>query len=244
MIAFSRMVSLKFNALGKIYQVFDRTAAGFKMVCSEGCDDCCTCNVTATGLEIAFLFSRLDTSFVAALKNRLDNAGAGKRYRPQMTTNEFAGATLSGQAVEDEENDPSWGRCPMLEKGRCTIYEYRPFGCRSMLSEKRCRDLGWGQMPPLLLTVSTIFLQYIEHLDAQGISGNFLDLAGQYVSLEEPENFFYEKNGDSTQINGFIRNRRIPALMVPPEHRSQVASLVRELNSFILTDTSSGKPDK
>lgn len=225
--------TIKIDTLNKIYKLFDQTVGNFQLACREGCDDCCTCNVTATSLEMAFLFSRLETPRIEDFTRRLEHAAGGKRYRPGMTTNGFARATLAGEAVEEEENDPAWGRCPMLENGWCTIYDYRPFGCRSMLSEKRCRDLGWARMPPLALTISTIFLQFIEHLDAAGFSGNFLDMAGLYLSSDDSAGLSFENIDDSDKKEGFIRNLETPALMVPPEHRRQVSSLVRELNTLM-----------
>ncbi|WDP92460.1 MAG: hypothetical protein HUN04_23140 [Desulfobacter sp.] len=223
----------KIDTLEKIYELFDHAAGGFELACHEGCDDCCTCNVTATSLETSFLFSHLEKNGISHLTSCLETTGSGKRYRPGMTTNGFARATLSGEAVEEEENDPAWGRCPMLEGGRCRIYEARPFGCRSMLSQKPCRETGWADMPPLALSLSTIVLQYIEHLDKDGFSGNFLDVAGRYLGRERAVYLSFENINDSDTRKIFLRNREIPALMVPPEHRSQAASMIRELNALM-----------
>lgn len=112
----------------------------------------------------------------ALLENVYKNCSL-KRYRPRLTTNGFAALCMKGEEIRDEENDPSWGKCPLLtEEQACPIYEKRPFGCRALLSEMSCSETGYAQIPPLILTINNIFMQYIEHLDAEGFSGNFTDM--------------------------------------------------------------------
>jgi len=221
------------DTLTKIYDLFDTVTAGFPLACREKCEDCCTCNVTATSLEIAWLFSRLDQGEIDRVQSRLAGMLATKKYRPGLTTNGFAAASLSGELVENEENDPGWGRCPLLEDGLCSIYHARPLGCRSMMSETVCQKTGYAQMPPLALTMGTIFLQYIENLDVRGFSGNFSDLLDLYLNQGVPGYLSLENIKDSDKKELFIRNCEIPALMVPPEHRNEVASLVREMGILV-----------
>jgi len=101
----------------------------------------------------------------------------------------------------------------------CTLYRVRPFGCRSMMSQVYCGEKGYAQVPPLALTITNVFLQYIEHLDYQGFSGNLSDMLTFYL-----KNF---KNYDKTQV--FIKNMKIGALLVPPEHRSEVVPLIKQI---------------
>lgn len=215
--------------LNQVYLLFENVTSDLSLACKEKCADCCTCNVTATSLEMAYLFDRVNDKEKQALETRLNVMVKGSRYRPAQTTNGFAHACMTGQKVHDENNDPSWGACPFLEEDLCTIYHVRPFGCRSMMSQQVCKNAGYANMPPLALTINTIFLQYIEHLDAGGISGNFFDLLAQLLdldlALENPQDF------DKTEL--FVRNREIPALMIPPEHRSQTASIVRSLGALM-----------
>ncbi len=223
----------KMETLSKIYERFDGAVKTLDVACRAGCDACCTCNVTATGLETAFAFSQLDKKSRAAVTARIGTAAGLKRYRPALTTNGFAQATMSGQAVAEEENDPAWGRCPLLVDGRCSIYHVRPFGCRSMMSQTPCQETGWAQMTPLALTLSTVILQYIEHLDAGGCFGNFLDMAGWFGAHVEagqlPDDILMDSDTDALALP----NIKIPGLMVPPEHRSEVAPLIRTLNDLI-----------
>jgi Fe-S-cluster containining protein len=203
----------------KIYRLYEKALAHIDVVCKEGCAVCCTCNVVVTSLEASFLVHSLDAKTLAGVKQRLAEKFPGKRYIPKMTTNQFASYCVSGQEIPEEENDPDWGKCPFLEKDRCTLYPVRPFGCRSMMSQVDCGKTGFAQVPPLALTITNIFLQYIEHLDSQGFSGNLSDMVGFY--LENNENF------DKTQV--FIKNMKIQALLVPPEHRTAVAPLLKQI---------------
>ena len=204
--------------LKKIYQLYEKTLADTKGVCHQGCADCCTCNVILTSLETKFLVQSLDSGSLAQMKQRLEKKIPPKRYIPKMTTNQFASYCLSGQEIPEEENDPDWGRCPLLEDDCCTIYPSRPFGCRSMMSDVYCKETGFAQVPPLALTITNIFLQYIEHLDFQGFSGNLSDMLP--LSLENFGNF---------EKNHCIKNRKMAVLLVPPEHRTAVAPLLKQM---------------
>ena len=63
------------------------------------------------------------------------------------------------------------------------------------------------------LTLSTIFLQYIELLDRDGFSGNFLDAAGRYLSSEAA--YLPFENIDDSDTKGlFLRNQEIPARLM------------------------------
>ncbi|MBA3009922.1 MAG: hypothetical protein KKF12_06550 [Proteobacteria bacterium] len=205
----------------KLYRLYEKTMAGTQLMCREGCAGCCTCNVIVTGLETAFLVQSLDSEALAGVKKRLGKNFPAKRYIPKMTTNQFAEVCLSGQDIPEEENNPEWGKCPLLEDDRCTLYPVRPFGCRSMMSQTDCLKTGYAQVPPLVLTITNIFVQTIEHLDHQGISGNLSDMLVHYLGLE--------KYQDSDKTNLFTKNSKIQALMVPPEHRLKVASLLKQI---------------
>ncbi len=228
--------------LDKLYQIHDTAMADFSVVCKEQCSDCCTCNVVATSLETAYLFSKLEPQGGVDLGTRINDRFPQRRYQPGMTTNGFAIQCLEadGAEPEEEENDPSWGECPLLEDGRCSVYEARPFGCRSMMSQIACREQGIAEVPPLALTVNTIFLQYIEHIDSNGFSGNLSDMVSLYLNqLDTNGNrgagslyLSLENIEDSDKTGGIIQNYKIPALMVPPEHRRDVESILKEISAL------------
>ncbi|WP_035237402.1 YkgJ family cysteine cluster protein [Desulfobacter vibrioformis] len=217
------------NTLGEIYAMFDTAMAAFPFACAKQCADCCTCNVTATGLEIAYIHDRLDGFARDDIRVRLDRAGQTRRYRPFQTTNGFALACMAGRDADEEENDPSWGICPLLDNGICTIYPVRPLGCRVMMSTTPCRQTGQADMPFLALTITTVFMQFVEHLDAGGVYGNFLDL------LEHAGTDALDCNGvpGRDKIPGTVKNLKIPALMIPPGHVGKTRNLVQSLGALI-----------
>lgn len=215
----SSVPSQKIGKLKKIYQLYEEAMNDTCVVCRQGCSDCCTCNVIVTSLEVRFLLQSLDSKGLADMTQRLKENFPRKRYIPKMTTNQFAAFCMSGQDIPEEENNPDWGKCPLLEADRCTLYPARPFGCRSMMSQVYCRETGFAQVPPLALTITNIFLQYIEHLDHQGFSGNLSDML--VLHLKNPENF--EKNQDC------IENMKMKVLLVPPEHRASVGTLLKQM---------------
>jgi hypothetical protein len=85
-------------------------------------------------------------------------------------------------------------------------------------------------MPDLALTITTVFMQFVEHLDAGGgVYGSFLDL------LEHAQ---HNAGGDSglpekDKILGTAQNLKIPALMIPPEHMDKTRDLVQSLGRMI-----------
>lgn len=215
----SAISSQEIGKIKKIYQLYEEALADTRVVCKEGCSDCCTCNVIVTSLEVNFLVSSLDSKGGADMKQRLEKNFPRKRYIPEMTTNQFAGFCMSGQDIPEEENNPDWGKCPLVEAGRCTIYPVRPFGCRSMMSQVDCRETGFAQVPPLALTITNIFLQYIEHLDHQGVSGNLSDMLALHL----------ENSGKFEKTQGCIENMKMKVLLIPPEHRSAVTPLLKQM---------------
>ncbi|WP_320040424.1 hypothetical protein [uncultured Desulfobacter sp.] len=218
------------DTLGDIYDLFDTEMKAFRFACAKQCADCCTCNVTATGLEVAYIQGRLGEGRLDDICARLVSSRQTRRYRPSATTNGFALACMEGRDADEEDNDPSWGTCPLLEDGICTIYPVRPLGCRVMMSTTSCRQTGQADMPFLALTITTIFMQFVEQLDAGGIYGNFLDLM-EYVGKNDLNRNSLPENGN---LSGTTRNLKIPVLMIPPEHVEKTQTLVQSLASMIL----------
>jgi len=218
------------STLEKIYDLFDTAMKSFSFACAKQCADCCTCNVTATGLEVAFIQDRLDADALDDIRDRLSRTGETRRFRPSQTTNGFAKACMEGRDTDEEENDPTWGTCPLLEDGMCTIYPVRPLGCRVMMSTTPCNQTGQGDMPDLALTITTVFMQFVEHLDAGGGYGSFLDLLEHAQNNAIGDNRLPEKG----KIGGTVQNLKIPALMIPPEHMNKTRELVQSLGRMIL----------
>ncbi len=220
------------NTLGALYALYERALEkilkleGAGPACRQGCAGCCTCNVTVTSLEVEFLFLRLGSQAKQRVVKKVKDNFPEKRYIPALTTNGFVQACMSGQETPEEENDPLWGQCPLLENNLCTVYESRPFGCRAMMSEVSCEKTGYARMPPRVLTLNNIFLQYIEQMDQPGVFGNLSDMI-----LLFSEAGYTRPDPDRTGRH-FIRNQKIPVLMIPPEDRAAMAPVVREITAL------------
>ncbi len=226
------------DRLNQIYQLYDRITASEALSCGPGCAGCCTCNVILTSLEARCLTGALPSTGRQEILATLTQSFPAKRYIPEVSTNRFAKLCMEDADLPEEENDPKWGKCPLLKNDLCTVYDVRPFGCRAMVSETDCRDTGSAQMPPLILTVNNVFLQAIEHLDRNGYSGNLSDLLQMILSGKEPTHQDMQ-NHDLKNNRLFIKNEPITYLMIPPEHRDQMAPIVRSLSHLIHT----GGPD-
>ncbi len=210
------------NRLKALYDIYDRYISTFDAACFKGCDACCTCNVTVTSLETAFLFNLLDSKAIDLAVSRMIAFGKGRRYRPEVTTNRFAWLCSRNEPVPEEENQPGWGKCPLLKNANCSIYPGRPFGCRSLVSKKVCASSGAAECSALIVTVNTVFMQIIEHLDAEGCSGNLIDM----VSLNA--------NGfDLFSGTPLIKNCTAHALMVPVEHQEMLKPMMSKINHLL-----------
>jgi hypothetical protein len=162
-----------------------------------------------------------------------------KRYIPKMSANRFARLCREDADLPEEENDPSWGKCPLLRNDLCTVYDVRPFGCRAMMSESDCRDTGCAQMPSWALTVNNVFLQAIEHLDQKGYSANLSDML-QLTLFDNKLTLQGVQNHTLKNKELFVKNEPIKYLMIPPEHREQMAPIVRNLSHLIHTGPDTG----
>ena len=210
--------------LEAIYSLHDRYAGKYTVACHKGCAACCTCNVTLTTLETDYLVRGMTASEKQALVQRVSGTLETKRFRPCHTINGIAAGCLAGEAVPEEENDPAWGECPLLEAGVCMHYDRRPLGCRMLLSRVACREAGAADMPDLVVTLNNVFMQVVEHLDAGGRSGNFADMIFWRLQGRGGQ------GGMKKEIGPTAFNRKAPVFMVPPEHRAAVAPVMEALS--------------
>jgi hypothetical protein len=97
-----------------------------------------------------------------------------------------------------------------------------------MISRRRCEDTGFADMEGFQVTVSTVFQQVVEHVDADGCTGNLVDvlLALTDEGLPKPV------ASADCRAGGLLSNRRLSVLMVPPEHRDRIAPLLAKLQSI------------
>ncbi len=221
----------KYDQLKAVFDLFESQVKNENWVCGQKCAECCTCNVTMTSLEAQFLASQLSVDLKQTIKDKLNTHAVSKKYIPKLTFNRFARLCRQGKDIPEEENDPLWGRCALLETQLCTVYEYRPFGCRALLSSIDCKENGYARIPPFVLTLNNLFLQYIEHLDYDGFSGNLSDMLALYLTHEA-------ETSDPEKIAGpaderFTPNEKISVLMIPPEHRERIRPVVEKLNAIL-----------
>jgi hypothetical protein len=217
----------KLAALDHIYRVYENFISEYEVACRRGCDRCCTRNVILTTLEAYKISTHLIESGQESLLERLSAVIDGPRFIPRVTTNGLAEICMRGEDPPEEASDPAWGPCPLLDDGQCPLYAVRPFGCRCMVSARRCDDAGFAEMDPFLVTVNNVMLQYIEHIDRDGCSGNLADLLVFMSSGENRRR--YRDGGPEGLPAGLIRNRAIRALMVPPRHRERIMPVMKSL---------------
>jgi hypothetical protein len=223
----------KLAILVKAYNLYEQFLKDYTYACKRYCADCCTCNLTMTTLEACYLVENLLLSNKTGILTKLNNSPQ-KRFRPELTFNRMASLCAQGKDVPQEQCDPSWGKCPFLENLECLCYEFRPFGCRCMVSKRCCTETGFAEIDPVLMTLNDVFMQFIEHLDTGGYSGNFTDVLN-LMSNEKNRNL-YGENGLQGQYDSLVVNIPIPLLMVPPEHRKKIEYILSSLNSFLIDE--------
>jgi Fe-S-cluster containining protein len=210
-----------------VYDIFDDQVCRLSFVCKEKCAACCTCNVTMTSLEARLIYQTLSVQRKNALKKRIDENFPEKRFVPKATTNQFARSCMEGVDLPDEENNPDWGRCPLLKDDLCTIYEVRPFGCRALVSEVNCKKTGAAQLPSLMLTINTVFQQFIEQLDHHGLFGNLADML---FAVSHSKSQLFDSIPSTLKL---IKNEPVPIWMVPPEHQKRAQHILSQLQKGI-----------
>ena len=185
-------VSAKKNILEVLYGVYSSWVQYFPLVCRLGCTACCTQTVTMTSLEGAVIID-----FVTSLgrekwlDQKLSQPTFGKTS-PAITTNQFAAACLEAREISEEAfGNRNLNPCIFLENGQCSIYQARPFGCRSFYSQVECTSGGTAVITPLHLAVNTAFTQIIEHFDSDGgtwgpLADVLRSLAGHQTDLPIP----------------------------------------------------------
>lgn len=219
----------KLTALDHIYRVYDDFIGEHDTACRKGCHRCCTRNVTLTTLEAYKITAHLHQTDGGATLKTLSEIGNMPRFIPRVTTNGLADICMRGEdPPPEEEIDPDWGPCPLLDGGQCPLYVVRPYGCRCMVSTKRCEAGGFAEMAPFILTVNNVFLQYIEHIDRDGFSGNLTDTLRFMAS--ETNRRRYREGAIDHPPEGMIRNHAVRALMVPPRHRQRLAPILKALD--------------
>jgi Fe-S-cluster containining protein len=147
-----------------------------------------------------------------------------ERALPSLTTNQLASCYLEGNQPAEEVEEPwIFEPCIFLENDCCTIYEVRPFGCRSFGSTVDCGDEGTAEAPEWFVSLDTVINQFIEHVDRGGDWGNMIDVL-----------MHLQKDGSvSGQGERLLANKPLPGLLIPPEDLEKIGGLLARLGCIL-----------
>jgi Fe-S-cluster containining protein len=217
----------RLNVLNKIYGLYNEVAKNLDVACKKYCAACCTPNVTMTTLEGYLIINQMISNGQADLFENIEAKISKNRFKPKITTNRLADLCMKGDDPPEEEKKHSNKSCPVLKDNLCPIYEFRPFGCRCFISKHDCSKAGYAEVDPFAMTLNTLFMQFIEHIDPMGFSGNFADVLLLMASKENRGNF--KMNTLNHPGVDLVPNLKIKVLMVPPEHRIKVKPVIDAL---------------
>jgi len=218
----------KLAALIQIYRVLENTLDGHLLACHRGCACCCTLNVTMTTLEAYQIINYLNQTEGMDLLGRLSASSDKSRFIPELTINALARRCAGSDEIPEEQHTLGRGVCPLLIDDTCAVYTARPLACRIMVSSRDCRMTGYATMDPFILSVNNVLMQFVEHVDQDGLTGNLTDVL---LYLSEKENRpSYETGAVIPGANGLLANHALTVLMVPPEHRQPMAPVLKSLN--------------
>lgn len=220
----------KLDALDHIYSVYEKYSQSWETSCKHFCSKCCTTNLTLTSIEAYKIAVHIKNINLSSLIENLVSGKDVKRFKPLITTNELADLCVQGREIPEEENRSEWGKCPFLENDECPVYEVRPFGCRCMVSAQDCNETGYADMTSFIVSVNNVFLQFIEHIDADGYTGNFTDML--VFMGEEKNRRAFGRGLTGKDYDNLISNRQAKVLMVPPEHQLKIKPIIEALQNF------------
>jgi len=223
-------ITSKLKILDRIYAIYDKFAASLEPACKQYCDHCCTSGVILSTLEGYKIIERLSADPQTDTIQRIRYASEINRLRPRITTNRLAQLCADGADPPQEADNMDLPACPLLRDHQCPIYELRPYGCRCLVSRHNCGDQGYAEIDDFVLSVNTVFLQTIEHVDAGGCSGNLVDVV-QALSIENNRKA-YCRSALHCSANKLIPNQPLEVLMIPPEHRREMEPILQELRQI------------
>ncbi len=222
-------LSGKLAALEKIYRIYDDFAASLELACKKFCSHCCTTGVTVTTVEGYKIAERLESEGNAKWIDKIAQASKQPHFRLKITTNQLANMCADGKEPPVEEKT-EWNPCPLLTGDLCPFYNDRPFGCRCLVSRHDCGQKGYAEVDDFVLSVNTLFLQIIEHMDAGGCTGNLLDILGVMTVKENRQRYTVGKL--NCRHPGLIANQPLKILMIPPEHRTRMEPILQSLQKI------------
>jgi hypothetical protein len=98
-----------------------------------------------------------------------------------------------------------------------------------LISTRTCGETGFAQIDEHILSVNNIIQQTLEHIDTPGWSGNLIDVLAALKSYRLTDILETRKENPP---EGLIPNQKTRFLMIPPEHRHQVAPVLDALKEI------------
>jgi Fe-S-cluster containining protein len=213
-------IEQKKELLNSIYHVYWGWIKHFPLVCRKGCADCCTQSVSMSSLEGMVILDFIEkNSGEEWLRQKLASAVPVKG-RASLTMNQFAKACLEQQETGGNSfSGWNFTPCVFLKHDACTIYQVRPFGCRSFGSLVRCSAGKAAEIAPIHLAVNTVFTQIVEHLSSDG--GCWSNMALILENLLDKENPGGPESLPAAQP--------VPGFLLEPREEKTVKSLIQEI---------------
>lgn len=211
--------------LSQLYHIHNQYIDSLDTACAKYCHNCCTTHVIMTTLEGRYILSHVAEKQREKLMVLVREQLTIPRFIPTLTTNRIAQSCREDADLPDEQMPVNPTPCPLLKDDACRIYPVRPFGCRSMVSSVSCRPTGYAETDPFTLTVNTVFLQIIEHIDRDGFTGNLCDVLVR-LNIEEDLDSF------SPPIARLVPNTPLDALFVPPEHQNRIKPIIAGIQAL------------
>ena len=225
-------INSKIKILDQIYAIYDEFAGSLNLACEKYCDHCCTSGVTLTSLEGYKIFDGLNSTSRTKVTQKITAASEIRRLQPRLTTNRLAQLCAQDADPPIEADNLDLPACPLLSDHDCPIYELRPYGCRCLVSRHNCGETGYAEIDDFVLSVNTVFLQTIEHVDAGGCSGSLVDVL---LAMSKDENReAYRGSALHCSANKMIPNQPLRVLMIPPEHRQNMEPILKQLRQIKL----------
>ncbi len=223
-------ISSKLKILDQVYAIYDEFTGSLDLDCRQYCDHCCTSNVSLTTLEGYKIMSGLSPDLAVDIIRKIKSAAGMERFRPQTTTNRLAKLYADGIDPMEDNISSNRSECMLLSDHQCPIYELRPYGCRCLVSRNNCGNTGYADIDDFVLSVNTVFLQIIEHVDACGCSGNLIDIL--WTLSDDIKRGNYCNSALHCSANRLIPNQPLEVVMIPPEHRQKMEPILEKLRQI------------
>ena len=210
----------KKQLLHAVYDVYSSWVERFALACKKGCAACCTQSVTMTSMEGEMIFDFVKREGRGKwLLEKLTPTCPGKS-KAAMSMNHFARACLNHQEVcGDNVGIWDFTPCIFLVEKTCSIYEVRPFGCRSFGSFVKCGSGRAAEMAPIHLTVNTVFTQIIEHISSDG---------GYWSTMNDILYSLADSNNPDGKIY-LLSAQPVPGFLLEPHEKQTVKILLKQL---------------